>query len=480
MPQHKVSALAAKRMLAGVVRQARQDAVHCIKGIRRFCFLPSGTGNSRRTQLRRVHALCMSSFLLIAGCGGSSMSPIVNPSGGLASMPTPPAPGPANIYTGTESLGVWSLSLDDSKNTFTYSESGSSTPPVSGTFQNTNGFFNLGKANGASLGYVLEVQGRMALLRPGDNSAHLIVSVPQTSCYSIPYRLRFDYVPMEAAAGSATFTNRNYASVIANTNSNGGMWQYQALQGSPVSGPTSFTGSCSGGSLSVTGPSLFNLDNNGASLFPYTNTNTDVIATSLAIGPSGIFVSYQTDTSFTFRHISAGTAGVAEPTAPLSTSSIAAGTYLGFLTVAAQDQLGDGTIVDPGYTSPLSFGQTASSGTTMFGGDFPNDDVTQQPNSDISINFGSQNGTLNGLYPSATITMLDPNQNCLTSLVLNPKLNLTPGTNVQGYPTCTFPAIAVVGNPEGNYVIFIDTFNYTANSIATQIGAPMQMYLYQQ
>jgi hypothetical protein len=289
---------------------------------------------------------------------------------------------------------------------------------------------------------------------------------------------------MEAAPGGQTFTTSNYASVVINTDSSGASWQFQDLQGSPVSGPTSFAGTCASTNgqtpLSVAGPSLFNIDNNGSSLFPYADGSADVIATSLTVGPSGIFVSYQTDQSFSFRHIAAGTAGVAEPTAPLGTQNVAVGTYLGFLTIAAQDEQGDGSYLDPGSTSPVSFGQTPSSGATMTGGTFPNDDVTQMPTSDIFINLGAENSTVNGLFPSASVTMLDPNQNCVTILALNPKVNVSPGQNPQGYPTCTFPAVAVVGNPEGKYAIFLDSFNYTANSIATQIGAPMQIYLYQQ
>ncbi len=113
----------------------------------------------------------------------------------------------------------------------------------------------------------------------------------------------------------------------------------------------------------------------------------------------------------------------------------------------------------------------------MFGGDFPNDDVTQPPNSDIVINLGKQDGTIYGFYPSATVTTLDPEQNCATYLGSgNATVAVTPGINAQGYITCAYPAVAVVGNPEGKYAIFLNTYNFTANTL----GAPMQIYLYQQ
>lgn len=430
-----------------------------------------------------LYAIALLMFALtIIGCGGSSTAVIVNPTGTPASMPTPPAPSAANTYIGTDSQSTWSLHLDDGQQSYSYSGGTGNGVQGSGSFQAENGFLALTGANGASQGYALEVQGRMALLRPGDSTATLVAAVPQTACYSIPYRLRFDYVPMEAGPGQATFTSSNYGSIVLSTDTSGANWQFEGLEGTPVSGPTSFTASCSASgstaTVSMSSPSLFNLDNNGSSLFPYVSTSTDVIDTSLTLGPSGIFVTYQTDSSFTFNRVSAGTIGIAQPTAALSSSAITAGSYLGFLTQAAQDNQGNGIYQAPGSTSPVAFGP--SSTTTMIGGTFPNDDVNNAANTGISITLGSQSSVINGLYASASITMPDPNQNCVTDLVLHPTLKITPGNDAQGYPICTFPAVAVVGNPEGKFAVFLDSFNYTANSIATQIGAPMQIYLYQQ
>jgi hypothetical protein len=423
--------------------------------------------------------------ILMAGCGSSSKPVLVNPSGGLATMPTPPAPTTANTYVGTDSMNLWSLSLDDNAGTYSYTNSTETSAPVTGTVAAMNGFLNLGEVNGVSLGYALEVQSRMALLRPGDATAGLVLSVPQTTCYDIPYRLRFNYIPMEAgAAYNHTFTTSNYGSVVASTNSTGASWQYENLQGSIVSGPASFTGSCAvangQAAMSVSGNSLFNLYNNNYSP-NYLAGNT--LNTSLAIGSSGVFVSNQAnESSPTPSHNAAGVAGVAEPAIALTTTTVAAGKYLGFITqpvTGANSQFA-------GTTSPVSFGQTASSGTTMTGGVFPNDDVTLPPNANISITLGAQSSTYNGLYPNAAVTMLDPNQNCTTWINQgnSGSSSLTVGTTADGYVTCTFPVVAVVGNPEGKYVIFLDAFNYTAGSYSssgtTQLGAPMQIYLFQQ
>jgi hypothetical protein len=168
---------------------------------------------------------------------------------------------------------------------------------------------------------------------------------------------------------------------------------------------------------------------------------------------------------------------MAEPSSALSTSAVAAGQYLGFLyepaAVAYQNATQSAPATSP-FTAPVAFGQVAASGTTMTGGIFPDDDVTGTPNSDIQINLGKEDGTLNGLYTSVKITVLDPSQNCAN--FTDYSIPVTTGINSQGYITCTFPGVAVAGNPDGNYAIFINTYNWAARLS----GVPMQIYLFQQ
>lgn len=430
----------------------------------------------------------------LVGCGSGSTPLVVNRSGTLASMPTPSAPTPANTYVGTDSLNVWSFIANDSTDRYSYANTTTSSTPVTGTFSSSNGFLNLGKSGGTSLGYALEVQSRMALLRPGDSTAGLVLSVPQTTCYSIPNRLLFDYIAMEGAPGGSTFATTNYASVVLSTDSTGAAWQFQDLQGSLAYGPNSFTGACTQANGQATvnltkGQSVFNVANNGALLSSVLGSGNAASASTnlLAIGPSGVFVTQQSITGLPAgANSAAAAAGVAEPVSPLSTATVASGNYLGFLTQAPQGPSSDGlSDTFPGLTSPVSFGPATTSGTTLTGGIFPNDDVGQTPNADTIINLGAQSSIYNGLYPNATVTMPDPNQNCATFIAgSGTSYGLTVGVNAQGYITCTYPAVAVVGNPEGKYVIFLDAFNYTANHLiatGTQgIGAPMQIYLFQQ
>jgi hypothetical protein len=90
------------------------------------------------------------------------------------------------------------------------------------------------------------------------------------------------------------------------------------------------------------------------------------------------------------------------------------------------------------------------------------------------INLGAQSSTYNGVYLSVSITVLDPAQNCAN--YTGSFKGGTSGINADGYITCTFPGIAIAGNPEGKYALFISTYNW-----ATRLGgAYSQIYLFQQ
>ena len=202
------------------------------------------------------------------------------------------------------------------------------------------------------------------------------------------------------------------------------------------------------------------------------STVTPKTQSSIWIGPSGFFAADQSDPTQT-SPTGASAAGMAEPASPLSTSALAGAQYLGFLyEPPAFAYLANP--VTPAFTAPVSFGQVAASGSTMTGGIFPNDDVTGPPNSDIEINLGKEDGTLNGLYTSVKITVLDPAQNCAN--FTDYAIPATIGINPQGYITCTFPGVAIAGNPDGNYAIFVNAYNWAARLS----GVPMQIYLFQQ
>ena len=86
----------------------------------------------------------------------------------------------------------------------------------------------------------------------------------------------------------------------------------------------------------------------------------------------------------------------------------------------------------------------------------------------MTIDFGSEDAGNFGLYKSARVTIPDP--------AGSPGACTPPGvagTDSQTNPTCTLPAIAVVGNPEDRFAIFLIAQDTVNNS-------PMAIYLFQQ
>jgi hypothetical protein len=391
-----------------------------------------------------------------------------------------------NAYSGAQSPGVWTLTLDDTKNFFSYQPI--TYPPIpdratTGSVLPQAGFSNLGAG-----GLAYEVPGRAAVLRPGTSAASLVFAVPQLTCYAITGKLRFQYIAMFPGALSAgspdlspnTSPVLGYGSIVASTDSTGKNWQFEDLQGNVVAGPASFAGTCdttnSQASIIPSGQTILD------TFWPPPNNIVQALtattASNIWVGPSGFFAADQSDPAQASL-AGASIAGMAEPSSPLSTTAVAAGQYLGFV-YQAPVLANTSYVAMDAFTAPVGFGQVVpSTGTTMTGGVFPGDNVAGTPNSDTLINLGKQDPTYSGLYTSVSITVLDPSQNCAnfpgspTGFALP---GVTTGINAQGYVTCTFPGVAVAGNPDGKYAIFVNTYNWAAHLG----GAPMEIFLFQQ
>jgi hypothetical protein len=428
---------------------------------------------------RRVNlgAWILVSLAGLAGCGGANSALIVPNPASPVGLPAPPTPAGANTYSGVQSPGQWTFTLDNSQNTFSYL---SVTYPVSpnnavtGAIQSSNGFTRL-LVNGASAGYALEVRGRFAILRPGDSGVAPVLAVPQTTCYALGGRSRLQYVALPAAEiGALTAAPVfGYGSIVASTDSSGKNWQFIDLQGNVVSGPASFAGTCASAAqqsdIGFTGlQTAFNDSWAGvAQVIPTPGTES-----SISVGPSGFFVGDQSDPT-TAQPTGASVAGVLEPASPLNSTDITAQQYNGFLYQAATTIGLNGVPGTLAYTAPVAFGQPAIAAKQLVGGAFPGDDPAQSPQTNITLTLGAQDATYNGFYAAASITLPDPAQNCAN--YTGPGNNSTAGLDAQGYPTCTFPALAIAGNPEGKYAIFLSSYNWAARLG----GAPMQIYLVQ-
>jgi hypothetical protein len=391
-----------------------------------------------------------------------------------------------NTYSAAQSPGAWTFTLDNSKDAFSYQPITYPATASTGSIQSEAGFSSLGGS-----GLAFEILGEAAVVRPGGSATSPVFGVPQTACYAINGKLRFQYIAMYPGPNAGVIAESaqdplGYGSVVASTDTTGANWQFENLQGNVVLGPASFAGTCTvaNGQASIGIPNSSLLDNFWATTDGLGNANgpSTIVAASeipattqsnIWIGPSGFLVADQSDpTQIPFA--GASVAGMAEPSAPLSTTAVANGQYLGFL-YESPSYSSTGYSAVPAFTAPVGFGQVvAGSGNALTGGIFPNDDVAASPNSDIQINLGAQNAALNGLYTSVTVTVLDPAQNC-ANFTGFPN-GTTSGVNANGYITCTFPATAVAGNPDGNYAIFVSTYNWAANLG----GVPMQIYLFQQ
>jgi hypothetical protein len=415
---------------------------------------------------------------LLTGCGGNKTSLIVPDPSATIGLPTPAAAGPVNTYTGAQSPGEWTLTLDNTNGKFSYQPVTYPATATSGTITTSNGFTVLSTG-----GLALEVEGRATILRPGSVTEPVVFTVPQTECYPITGRVRFQYLAMPVSPargiGSSAGPTVGYGGISASTDSTGSSWQFADMEGNVVSGPTSFTGTCSisngEAAISFTGQQSI-LDDNWGTI---TTTLPTSAQSNIWVGPSGFFVADQSDPSLSTY--GASVVGVAEPSSAMTTKNVASKSYLGFLYETATIASTSYNVAADANTVPVSFEPSSTSGSTSItGGEFPSStqfpggDVTQTPNSDTIINLGTQSATYNGLYPSVSITVLDPAQNC-ANYQGNGK-TATSEINSDGYVTCTFAGVAVAGNPENKYALFISAYNWAARLG----GAPMQIYLFQQ
>lgn len=407
----------------------------------------------------QVAAWMMLALLLAAaGCGGSSKSSTVTLPQGL---PPAPSPGQTNSYVGSQGASaaasqaggdVWSLTVDHPTNSYSGQDVTLGTPMASGLFVNQSGVLSMTQTNIApafqSYGFGLEVLGRALLFRPGMASFNtsifpgpVVMAVPGT-CPAINGTVTFQFVTLpndlwsadsDAAFGSLSATSTGTAWTFSNYN-------LSTLASGPAAAETLGAGTCG---TSVGGKVVS---------IPASATNPN--STTIAVGPSGFFV----------LNRGAGlpaSVGVLAPASSLPASTIVAGKYLGVISEPNGPfdpntgiQLASQVVsFAPSFSSVCA---APVSATAICGGAFGSDNVAASPNTDTVIDLGSEDGTVHGLFRNVTVTLPDPNDACATGLF-----------------QCSFPAVAVAGNPEGKVALFLiaqDPVNFS----------PMTIYLLQQ
>jgi hypothetical protein len=353
---------------------------------------------------------------------------------------------------------MWSVNIDHSNSQVTGKNLTTNGILLSGfaagTFVPVNNFLNITLSpNGTPPnlvgqigGFALDIAGRAALLRLGNVSNPVIPLVSTGTCLTIGGTVTYQYVTLPSASWNQQ-TDTAYGSFQATTN--GPNWtlanvaQFTLAGMAPSnSGTGVVAGYCARSTL-------------GFAVTAASNSTSPPVATvTMGFGPSGFFLedngsqqgSPQGVISSNALGAGVGAIGIIQPSSPVSTSGVIGDRYLGFFYEP---------IPAPSTTSQVtqvvSFGCSGTScpippsPTSIVGGLFPNDDPTQQPSQNISIDLGPQDASNNGLFPSAQVTVS--------------------GTS--------FPAVAIVGSPEGKYAIFLiaqDTVNVS----------PLAIYVFQQ
>jgi hypothetical protein len=384
---------------------------------------------------------------ILMGCGSHPYT--VGPTSGLPA-PSPSVP-TSNSYIGTQSPLNWTLTVDDKQNAYGYQSlptDGSKPAAASGTFVPQSGFLNLGSA-----GLALEIPGAGAILRPGDNTAAPVLMVEQETCMVLTGNQRYLLQGMLNTTGmNSPLLIYRRGDVVASTTTDGKTWsfadaEYLDPNGNQLSllyqgqhSANAFTGTCA----SAQAGSAVSIDTSGAYNLP---TTFRFDAAGMAIAD------YATYTS---------AIGFAQPPGPISTKSLAAASYRGFQVEFSPTSI----------TLPVSFGPALDGSAALNGGTYPNDDITQLGDSSDLFEFGSQSGLINGLFASATMTVLDPRGGC----ALNGRGVSDIGVTANGVPTCRLHLSAMVGQVSGKAFIVASGPDFTVPSTVPDI----QFYLIQQ
>jgi hypothetical protein len=234
----------------------------------------------------------------------------------------------------------------------------------------------------------------------------------------------------------------------------------------------------------------------------------------ISIGSSGLMVSSFTSLSSGGLGAfggGAGVIGVAEPSGPVDVSSVVGAKYNGFIyaplntvhenydiTVLAS-AFGDHAATSPACSalqSSLAANNGKGAGTvavlpsanSLYGGEFLATSTTGATNDpsgasdsedcDVAIDLGTQDPTTNGLFPNAAVFI---GSNYPPNSVANPWKCSGTGS------TCavSFPAAAVVGKVQRQYVIFLvaSAGSSQSNGLPNQFGnpqaQPVGIYLFQ-
>ena len=436
-------------------------------------------GSARLQQFGCVSAAAM---LLVAGCGGNKAAS----GSGTNPFPNPPAPAQYNNYAGTQSYellpngfdeigGVWDLTLDDTNLFFTYADisippntsSGGAPPyPIEGNTKSANGFLDLtldGQSAGSG-GYAIEIPGRAAILRPGDDSTFPVIAAAASTsgCQELAQQTTFEFLTLQPTYNTSSTRPAYAAYGSLEASSSGTNWTFSNLQmftlsGTALNPPTPAAGLCT-----------YTEEGYVTNILP--GKATQNLPWTVVVGPSGYLVVDQGQGNYLTQQAPPATAigpfglvGFPQPSSQVDTGSLIAGNYIGFTFNS------DAAYASHPVSQPIAF--TPGAGTVTSGGLYPNDDVTQTPPGNITMDLGQEDSKTNGFYPSVTVTMPDTYNGCVGQTY--------GGTDASGNPTCIAHGIAIAGSLEGKYALYV-ALNDRSLETRNIFGAELEYFLYQQ
>jgi hypothetical protein len=395
--------------------------------------------------------------LLMVGCGGGSSQSGNSASGQGLVAPSPPTQ--INKYLGSNG-DIWTASLDHTNDQVTgknITKNGLSiNASAAGTFGMAGNFLKFSLTSTPPIippvtgdptvgGLGLDIPGRAAMVRFGDLTNSVVPLIPSESCPTIGGTVTYLFLTIPSPSW-AIQTDAAYGSFQVSVTDQA--WNFtQAGQFTLTGGPPAEpamplpAGYCG---LSTTGYSVTSTYDS--------NTNPPVATVTMGFGPSGFFVEDDGSHQSTPPGVvpsnalgaGAGAVGLVEPASPLSASDVVGAQYAGFLYEPVSTVSSTSVV-----TQAVSFGcagiscPVPPSSTSIVGGTFPGDDPTQQAKTNLILELGPQDST-NGLYPKAQLTV--------SGLAL--------------------PVVAIVGNPEGRFVIYVLAEDTSRN-------LPLALYLFQ-
>ena len=386
--------------------------------------------------------LLLAAAVFLTGCGSGSSSSSTPPV--VAGLPKASPPVQLNSYFGTQNPGdIWKATLDHTTNSFTSVDLTINAAPTNGLFSAATDFLSLSQTNTnppfQPAGFVLELPSRAAFLRPGFNFVPLVAMVPQTSCFTIGGNVTFQFI---ALPGSTWVSATDLAYGRFQASATGNNWTFSNLSQFTLAGSANNPGAAL--SAGVCGQSLAG---NAVTVPPSSSIPTTL---SFAVGPSGFFAADQ-GSGFP------GEVGVIQPSTALGATNLAKANFRGFVFEPNVASVGLPVTQMAAFGASLSGCPVTPSASGICGGVFASDDPSAgQNNVDTTIELGAEDSGNNGLFSSATITIPDFTDTC------------NPGTG-----TCTLPAVAIAGNPEGKYALFLIAQDTVNNS-------PLTIYLLQQ